>query len=105
MYNVSLMEYELLWQTPLQKQLIGGTILKEVLANSLLYIQGHIPQKRKLMMYSGNEINIVGILKGLDLWVPHIPNEAAAVIFEMYFDNVTKSHEMKVRLFVINLKD
>lgn len=99
MYNVSLLEYDLLWQTPLQKQLNGGTILKEILANSLMYIDGQIPEERKLMIYSGNERNIVGVLKGLNLWSPHIPNEAASVIFELYFDNETESHGVKVHSF------
>ncbi|KAK1119749.1 hypothetical protein K0M31_013165 [Melipona bicolor] len=99
MYNVSLLEYDLLWQTPLQKQLNGGTILKEILANSLMYIDGQIPEERKLMIYSGNERNIVGVLKGLNLWSPHIPNEAASVIFEMYFDNETESYGVKINYY------
>ena len=102
MYNVLLLEYDLLWQTPLQKQLNGGMILKEILANSLMYIDGQIPEERRLMIYSGNERNIVGVLKGLNLWSPHIPNEAASVIFELYFDNETESHGMKVRSFKKN---
>lgn len=100
MYTVSLLEYDLLWQTSLQKQLNGGTILKEILANSLMYINGRIPKQRKLMMYSGNERNIVGVLKALNLWSPHIPNEAASVIFELYFDNETESYGVKVYILL-----
>ncbi|XP_043579475.1 venom acid phosphatase Acph-1-like isoform X1 [Bombus pyrosoma] len=99
MYTVLLLEYDLLWQTSLQKQLNGGTILKEILANSLMYINGRIPKQRKLMMYSGNERNIVGVLKGLNLWSPHIPNEAASMIFELYFDNETESHGVKINYY------
>ena len=99
MYNVSLLEQDLLSQTPLQRQLNGGTFLKEILTNSLLYIRGKIPKERKLMIYSGNERNIIGILKSLNLWSPHIPNEAASVIFEMYFDNETDSHGIKINYY------
>ncbi|XP_003706109.1 venom acid phosphatase Acph-1 [Megachile rotundata] len=99
MYNVSLLEYDLLSQTLLQKQLNGGTILKEILTNSLSYISGKISKKRKLMMYSGNERNIIGVLKSLDLWSPHIPNEAASIIFEMYFDNETETYGMKINYY------
>ncbi|KOC59081.1 Venom acid phosphatase Acph-1 [Habropoda laboriosa] len=99
MYNVSLLEYDLLCETSLQKQLNGGTILKEILANSLMYIKGSIPKERKLMVYSGNERNIVGVLKALNLWSPHIPNEAASVIFELYFDNKTGDHGMKINYY------
>ncbi|CAL7935090.1 unnamed protein product [Xylocopa violacea] len=99
MYNVSLLEYDLLGQTLLQKQLNGGTIIKEILANSLMYVHGSIPKERKLMMYSGNERNIVGVLKGLNLWMPHIPNEAASLIFELYFDNETESHGIKINYY------
>lgn len=96
MYNVSLLEYDLLWETPLQKKLNGGAIVREILVNSLMYIKGDIPRKRKLMMFSGNERNVVSVLKSLNLWSPHIPNEAASVIFELYFDNETESHGVKV---------
>lgn len=96
MYNVTLLEYDLLSKTPLQRQLNGGTILKEIIANSLNYIRGEMPNERKLMIYSGNDRNIVAILKSLDLWSPHIPNEAASIIFEMHFDNETRRHGIKV---------
>ncbi|CAK9821617.1 Venom acid phosphatase Acph-1 [Anthophora retusa] len=99
MYDVSLLEYDLLWETPLQKQLNGGTILKEVLTNSLMYIKGSIPGERKLMAYSGNERNIVSVLKALNLWSPHIPNEGASVIFELYFDDETGDHGMKINYY------
>ncbi|XP_061930546.1 venom acid phosphatase Acph-1-like isoform X1 [Apis cerana] len=99
MYNVSLLEYDLLWETPLQKKLNGGAIVREILVNLLMYIKGDMPRKRKLMMYSGNERNIVSVLKSLNLWSPHIPNEAASVIFELYFDNETESHGVKINYY------
>ncbi|XP_076233802.1 venom acid phosphatase Acph-1 [Calliopsis andreniformis] len=99
MYNVTLLQYDLLSHTPLQRQLNGGTILKEILSNSLDYIRGTISKERKLMMYSGNDRNIVAILKSLDLWSPHIPNEAASIIFEMHFDNETQSHGIKINYY------
>ncbi|XP_043260530.1 venom acid phosphatase Acph-1-like isoform X1 [Colletes gigas] len=99
LYNMTLLEYDLLSQTHLQRQLNGGTILKEILANSLNYIYGGIPKERKLIIYSGNDRNIVAILKTLDLWSPHIPNEAASVIFEMYYDNETLSHGIKINYY------
>lgn len=99
MYNVSLLEYDLLWETSLQKQLNGGTIVKEILTNSLMYIKGSIPEERKLMAYSGNERNIVSVLKALNLWSPHIPNEGASVIFELYFDDETGDHGVKINYY------
>ncbi|XP_076646054.1 venom acid phosphatase Acph-1 isoform X1 [Halictus rubicundus] len=99
MYNVTLLEYDLLSQTPLQMKLNGGTFIKEILANTLEYIDGVISKQRKLMMYSGNDRNIAGILKALDLWSPHIPSEAASVIFETYYDNETEHYGMKVNYY------
>lgn len=96
MYNVTLLQYDLLSQTPLQKQLNGGTLIKEILANTIEYMDGSISKERKLMMYSGNDRNVAGLLKALNLWSPHIPNEAAAVIFETYFDNETVHYGIKV---------
>ncbi|XP_054016581.1 venom acid phosphatase Acph-1-like [Hylaeus anthracinus] len=99
LYNVTLLEYDLLSQTKLQRQLNGGTIIKEILANTLDYIQENIPEERKLMIYSGNDRNIAAVLKSLNLWSPHIPNEGASVIFELYFDNETLSHGIKINYY------
>ncbi|XP_033322530.2 venom acid phosphatase Acph-1 [Megalopta genalis] len=99
MLNVTLLKYDLLSQTPLQKKLNGGTFIKEILGNILGYIQGNISSERKLMLYSGNDRNIAGILKSLDVWSPHIPNEAASVIFESYYDNETDHHGIKINYY------
>jgi len=101
MYNVTLLEYDLLSATPLQRQLNGGIFLGEIIGNSLKYIIGDIPKERKMMLYSGDARNIVGVLKNLDLWSPHIPNEAAALIFELYFDNVTNIYGIKVTFYLL----
>lgn len=103
MYNVTLLEYDLLSATPLQRQLNGGTFLGEIIGNSLKYIIGDISKERKLMLYSGDARNIVGILKNLNLWSPHLPNEAAALIFELYFDNDTNIYGMKVTFYFLTL--
>ncbi|XP_018403552.1 PREDICTED: venom acid phosphatase Acph-1-like [Cyphomyrmex costatus] len=99
MYNVTLLEYDLLSTTPLQKQLNGGTFLEEIIGNSLKYIIGDISKKQKMMLYSGNVRNIVGVLKNLNLWSPHIPNEAAALIFELYFNNDTNTYGIKINYY------
>jgi hypothetical protein len=96
MYNVTLLEYDLLSISTLQRQLNGGTLLGEIIGNSLRYKVGDIPKERKIMLYSGNQQNIIGVLKNLDSWSPHIPNEAAALIFDLYFDNDINMYEMKV---------
>jgi len=96
MYNVTLLEYDLLSINSLQRQLNGGTLLGEIIGNSLRYKLGHIPKERKIMLYSGDQRNIIGVLKNLDSWSPHIPNEAAALIFELYFDNDINMYGMKV---------
>lgn len=103
MYNVTLLEYDLLSTTPLQRQLNGGTLLKEIIGNSLKYKMGDLSKEQKIILYSGDERNIVGVLKNLDLWSPHIPNEAAALIFELYFDNDTNIYGMKVTFTLFSL--
>lgn len=99
MYDVTLLEYDLRSTTLLQKQLNGGTLLKEIIANSLKYKIGDLSKERKIILYSGDEGNIVGTLKNLNLWSPHIPNEAAALIFELYFKNDTNIYEMKINYY------
>ncbi|XP_011864396.1 PREDICTED: venom acid phosphatase Acph-1-like isoform X2 [Vollenhovia emeryi] len=99
MYNVTLLEYDLLSATPLQRQLNGGIFVGEIISNSLRYIIGDIPKERKMMLYSGDARNIVGVLKNLNLWSPHIPNEAAALIFELYFDNDTNAYGIKINYY------
>ncbi|TGZ53473.1 Uncharacterized protein DBV15_05864, partial [Temnothorax longispinosus] len=100
MRNVTLLEYDLLSATHLQRQLNGGIFLGEIIGNSLKYIVGDISRNRKMMVYSGDARNIVGVLKNLDLWSPHIPNEASALIFELYFDNDTGIHGMKINYYM-----
>lgn len=100
MYNVTLLEYDLLSMTALQKQLNGGIFLAEIISNSLKYTLGEIPKDRRMMLYSGDGRNIAGVLKNLDLWSPHIPNEAAALIFELYFDNDTDIYGIKVKIIL-----
>ncbi|XP_026824418.1 venom acid phosphatase Acph-1-like isoform X1 [Ooceraea biroi] len=99
MYNVTLLEYDLLSANSLQRQLNGGTLLGEIIGNSLKYKAGDIPKERKILLYSGDQRNIIGVLKNLDSWSPHIPNEAAALIFELYFDNETKIYGMKINYY------
>ncbi|XP_050464238.1 venom acid phosphatase Acph-1-like isoform X1 [Cataglyphis hispanica] len=99
MYNVTLLEYDLLSTTSLQRQLNGGTLLKEIIGNSLKYKMNDLSKEQKIILYSGDERNIVGVLKNLDLWSPHIPNEAAALIFELYFDNDTNIFGMKINYY------
>lgn len=101
MYNVTLLQYDLLSKTTIQKQLNGGTFLKEIIVNALKYIQGNITEDRKILMYSGDDRNIVGILKAMNLWSPHIPTEATSLIFELYFNNVTSKYGIKVRIFCL----
>lgn len=103
MYNVTLLEYDLLSTTSLQKQFNGGTFLKEIIGNSLQYKIGDLSKERKIILYSGDERNIVGVLKNLNLWSPHIPNEAAALIFELYFNNNTNMYGMKVTFILFSL--
>ncbi|XP_077254647.1 venom acid phosphatase Acph-1-like [Temnothorax americanus] len=57
-----------------------------------------------MMVYSGDARNIVGVLKNLDLWSPHIPTEASALIFDVYFDNDTGIHGMKITYYM-NIDD
>lgn len=98
MYNTTLLEYDLLSATSLQRQLNGGVLLGEIINNSLRYTTGDTPGECRMMLYSGDQRNIVGVLKNLDLWSPHIPNEAAALIFELYYDSDTDAHGMKVTI-------
>ncbi|XP_019885210.2 venom acid phosphatase Acph-1 [Camponotus floridanus] len=99
MYDLTLLEYDLFSTTSLQKQLNGGTLLKEIIGNLLKYKIGDLSKERKIILYSGDERNIVGVLKNLNLWSPHIPNEAAALIFELYIDNETDIYEIKINYY------
>lgn len=99
MYNVTLLQYDLLLKTKIQKQLGGGTFLKEIIINALEYIRGNMTEERKIMMYSGDSRNIVGILKAMNMWSPHIPSEATSLIFELYLNNNTKTYGIKINYY------
>ncbi|XP_015179983.1 PREDICTED: venom acid phosphatase Acph-1-like, partial [Polistes dominula] len=99
MYNVTLLQYDLLSMTTVQRQLNGGTFLKEITLNALKYSQGIITNDMKMMMYSGDVRNIIGILKAMNLWSPHIPSEASSLIFELYFNNVTSTYGIMINYY------
>ncbi|XP_043492401.1 venom acid phosphatase Acph-1-like [Polistes fuscatus] len=98
-YNVTLLQYDLLTMTNVQKQLSGGTFLKEIILNAIKYSHGIMTNDRKIMMYSGDIKNIIGILKAMNLWSPHIPSEASSLIFELYFNNVTSQYGMMINYY------
>lgn len=99
MYNVTLLEYELLTHSPLQRMLNGGTMLKEIIGNCLKHIRGALPKGRKMMLYSGDEKNIASVLKTLNIWFPHIPKEASALIFELTRDTETDKYGIRVKYY------
>ncbi|XP_012285663.1 venom acid phosphatase Acph-1 [Orussus abietinus] len=96
MYFATLLSYNLSSITKLQKRLNGGALLKKIIDDSVAHLAGNISNDHKIMMYSGDERNVAGILQNLNLWSPHIPSEGAAVIFEVYEINKDDGYSVKV---------
>lgn len=96
MKNVTLLSYDLLGSTNLQKQLNGGSLLKKIINDSLEYEKNNGTSKRKIFTYSGEELNVIGVLQSMNLWSPHILSPASSLIFEIYYDNTTAQYTVKV---------
>lgn len=99
---MKLAEYERLSKTPIQKRLNGGTMLKHVIQQSE-EMQRDNATTTKMYLYSGDDRNVVGLLYAMNTWSPHVPNDASAVIFEVYHDDANNQTTLKVRFQIFSL--
>ncbi|XP_063978490.1 venom acid phosphatase Acph-1-like isoform X2 [Diachasmimorpha longicaudata] len=99
MQTVTLKAYESLSMTRLQKTLNGGPLLKKILHDSLEHQSSNGTSKLKLLMYSGEDRNVMALLQNLGAWSPHILQQGAAIIFEVY--NNSNSLENTIKMFYL----
>ena len=97
---MTLLAYDLLSTTIVQKRLNGGSFLKTVIKDSKDHINGTLSSARKINVYSGDERNLAGVLKNLGIPVHDLPDAGAALIFELYAEG--NQHFIKVCIYRIN---
>ncbi|XP_015117678.1 venom acid phosphatase Acph-1 [Diachasma alloeum] len=96
MENVTLAAYETLSKTRLQKTLNGGPLLKKILNDSLAHQNRNGTSKLKLLMYSGEDRNVMALLQNLGAWTPHILKQGASIIFEVHRDSNSPEYTIKM---------
>ncbi|XP_034942474.1 venom acid phosphatase Acph-1-like [Chelonus insularis] len=95
MKTVTLLSYNLLSQTLLQKQLNGGTLLKRIINKSFDHQNSNGTSKLKISLFSVEQRNIIGLLQAMDKWNEHILNRNTAIFFELYA-NTTDHYLIKM---------
>lgn len=83
-----------LTETPLQKQLNGGTFLKKLLNDFDEKINKATETMQVMTVYSGDEINVAGILTGLQGHLSNHSDIPLALIFELH--NKSKTYNVVV---------
>ncbi|XP_046741346.1 venom acid phosphatase Acph-1-like isoform X2 [Diprion similis] len=96
MRDVKYLEDSILSRTELQMKLNVGFLIKKILEDSTAQAKGSLTGERKIMMYSGDEDLLIGVMHALGVWKQHVPNPAAALIFEFLKDSVKHTYEMRV---------
>ncbi|KAK0094919.1 hypothetical protein PV326_009638 [Microctonus aethiopoides] len=105
MKNITLFSYDLLSHSILQKQLNGGTLLKEIIKDTLADQINNSKRKLKISLYSGEERNLIGVLQSMGLWKPHILNSVESLIFEIYQKSPREQYTVKLNYYNGDGKD
>lgn len=99
MLNVTYLEDSILSSSIIQSRLNGGFLIQKILADSAACAQDFLPKDRKMMIYSGDSVLFVGVLKSLGLWKPHVPKVSSALIFEFWKNLENEAYEIKAGWF------
>ncbi|XP_011303460.1 venom acid phosphatase Acph-1 [Fopius arisanus] len=99
MKNVSLKAYETLSKTRLQRTLNGGSLLKKILRDAVAHEDAQGNSKLKLVLYSGEDRTVMGLLENLGAWTPHIVKQGASIIFEVYRES--NSLDYSIQMFYL----
>ena len=63
---------------------------------------GSMDKNRKMILYSGHDLNIVAVLSALGVFDPHLPKFSSAVILELISIN-SINFFIKVSFIILNL--
>ncbi|KAF5300268.1 hypothetical protein FQA39_LY11125 [Lamprigera yunnana] len=81
--------YKTLIATPEHNQLYGGPLLKNIIDHLNNTITDSL-ENPKIIVYSGHEINIVGLLSAMKVYNPHVPPYGACIVLELYDNDAVK---------------
>lgn len=72
----------------------GGMILRKIIDDMVARKNGTLDERRKVMLYSGHDFNVVSLLAALGVYSPHVPQYSSAVMIELH--EVDKQYTVKV---------
>ena len=76
-------------------------MLREFTENMKSIINGLMSKDRKLMIYSAHDLNIVSLQYALNVYKPHVPEFASAVIAELHLTNQSYFVKVWLDLFTV----
>lgn len=74
-----------------------GPLVKKIIHDSKMKINGTLPKERKMFIYSGHEYNIAHTLRALNTFEPHVPPYGAHILFELH--KIDGQYGFKVNIF------
>ncbi|XP_058809256.1 venom acid phosphatase Acph-1-like isoform X1 [Phymastichus coffea] len=100
--NLTLTAYDLLSTTKLQKHLNGGSLLKTIVNDWQARVNGTLHKDRKIHVFSGDDRNLAGVMKNLNLTMTELPTSGEALIFELWSE--ANRHYVQVIRYMGNHK-
>ncbi|XP_033225864.1 venom acid phosphatase Acph-1-like [Belonocnema kinseyi] len=97
LYKGTLLEFERMNYSESMKRRNGGRLLKKCKNDMDSVENGQMDKSRKMIIYGAHDLNILAILKSLDVYFPHVPKFSSAVIIELHrMDKPNEEYYVKV---------
>ncbi|XP_033225868.1 venom acid phosphatase Acph-1-like [Belonocnema kinseyi] len=82
--NGTLLEFDRMNHSKSMKRRNGGRMIKKFIEEMDSVEVGLMDKNRKMIIYGAHDLNIVAVLKALDVFFPHVPKFSSAVIVELH---------------------
>ncbi|XP_033225870.1 venom acid phosphatase Acph-1-like [Belonocnema kinseyi] len=76
----------------------GGKFINKIREDMESVKSGEMDKNRKLMLYVAHDLNIVAVLKGLDVFDPHVPKYSASLILELHL--IDETYHVKIEYYL-----
>uniref|UniRef100_A0AAR5Q1L5 acid phosphatase n=1 Tax=Dendroctonus ponderosae TaxID=77166 RepID=A0AAR5Q1L5_DENPD len=95
LHSLTIDFYYIQTNTTILKKIISGYLLKKILSDTEIQIDGANPQGRKMFLYSGHETNIAALLLSLDVYkLADVPGYGSFILVEVH--KIDEVHGIKL---------
>lgn len=100
MYELTAFSFHLRAYNDLLVKLKGGVLLKKVIDDWKMKIEGVLkPRDRKFFVYGGHDSTVANFLSALRIFKPHVPDYTSTVILEFSRDRFSNEYGVEVSKF------